>query len=79
MGNAIDELKSEAVGVGFDKSDSVLSLIKKGALLCTMAQNPDKMGYEGMMTAAKVLKGETITEKDVDTGVTVLNKDNVDQ
>ena len=79
VGNAIDELKSEAVGVGFDKSDSVLSLIKKGALLCTMAQNPDKMGYEGMMTAAKVLKGETITEKDVDTGVTVLNKDNVDQ
>ena len=76
VGNAIDEQKSEAVGVGFDKSDSVLTLINKGALLCTMAQNPDKMGYEGMMTAAKVLKGETVTEKNIDTGVTVLNKDN---
>ena len=79
VGNAIDELSSEAIGVGFDKSDSVTALIEKGALLCTMAQNPDKMGYEGMMTASKVLNGETITEKNIDTGVTVLTKDNLDQ
>ena len=31
---------------GFDKSDAILNLINDGYLLCTMAQNPDVMGYE---------------------------------
>lgn len=77
-GNAIKEDGNKVVGVGFDKSDAIITLIKDGALLCTMAQNPDVMGYEGMKSAVKVMNGETITEKNVDTGVTVLNKDNVD-
>ena len=48
VGNAIKGNGGGIVGVGFDKSDSILSLIKDGSLLCTMAQNPDVMGYEGM-------------------------------
>ena len=39
--------KGSTVGVGFDKSDTILSLIKSGHLLAAMAQNPDVMGYEG--------------------------------
>lgn len=72
-GNAIQEAGEKIIGVGFDKSDTILGLIKSGHILATMAQNPDVMGYEGMMTAVKALKGETITEKNVDTGVSVLN------
>ncbi len=39
-----------------------------------MAQNPDKMGYEGIQTAVKALKGEDVGEAFVDTGVSVLKK-----
>lgn len=73
VGNAIKEAGGNVVGVGFDKSDAILGLITDGTLLCTMAQDPYKMGYEGMMSAAKLLAGEAITEKDVDTGVQVIN------
>lgn len=76
IGNAIMEAGGGIVGVGFDKSDTIMTLIKDGYLLCTMAQNPDVMGYEGLKTAEKVLKGEAVSEDYVDTGVTVLNKDN---
>ncbi len=77
-GNAIKGSgKKDIVGVGFDKSDSIFSLIKDGSLLCTMAQNPDVMGYEGMKAAVKAVKGETIEKTSVDTGVSVLNKDTI--
>ncbi len=73
-GNAIKETGGTVIGVGFDKSDTILSLIKEGSLLATMAQNPDVMGYEGMKVAVAALKGETIKETAVDTGVTVIDK-----
>ncbi len=74
-GNAIQESGKEVVGVGFDKSDMIMSLVKNGYLLATMAQNPDVMGYEGMMSAVKILAGEELSENYVDTGVSVLTKD----
>lgn len=73
IGNAIKEAGTDVIGVGFDKTDAILGLIEEGTLLCTMAQDPYKMGYEGMMSAAKLLAGEDITEKDIDTGVQVIN------
>ena len=73
-GNAIKEAGKQVIGVGFDKSDTILSLIKEGHLLCTMAQNPDVMGYEGMKIAAKALAGEKIENTNVDTGVSVIDK-----
>lgn len=74
-GNAIQESGKTVIGVGFDKSDMIQELIKNGYILCTMAQNPDVMGYEGMKTAGKILAGEEITEKNFDTGVSVIDKD----
>ncbi|AEC02828.1 ABC transporter substrate-binding protein [Parasphaerochaeta coccoides] len=76
-GNAIQEARKAVVGVGFDKSDMILSLIRNGHLLATMAQNPDVMGYEGMKSAVKALNGETISPSYFDTGVTVLTKSNI--
>jgi len=73
-GNAIKEAGKKVIGVGFDKSDAILNLIKEGYLVCTMAQNPDVMGYEGMKTAAKALSGQDTGPKNVDTGVSVLDK-----
>lgn len=78
VGNAIAESRSKVIGVGFDKSDAILQHIRKGNLLCTMSQNPYVMGFEGMKSAALVLKGETVKPEVRDTGVTVVNKANVD-
>ena len=67
--------KCGVIGVGFDKSDAIQSLIRDGYLLCTMAQNPDVMGYEGIQSAVKALEGEDVGEEFIDTGVSVINKD----
>lgn len=77
VGNAIKGAGGSVIGVGFDKSDAILSLIEEGSLVCTMAQNPDVMGEKGVEAAVKAIKGEEITEKNVDTGVSVINKDTV--
>lgn len=72
-GNAIQEAGDDKIiGVGFDKSDTIGQLVKGGFMLATMAQNPDVMGKSGIEAAAKVLKGEKLSETDVDTGVSVL-------
>lgn len=53
-GNAIKAAgNADIIGVGFDKSDAILNLIDDGYLLCTMAQNPDVMGSEGVKAADK--------------------------
>lgn len=79
VGNAIQETGNAAIGVGFDKSDMILSLIKDGFLLAAMSQNPDVMGYEGVKSAEKALKGEALSPEYVDTGVSVITKDNLPQ
>ncbi|WP_077610930.1 ABC transporter substrate-binding protein [Clostridium sp. Marseille-P2415] len=74
-GNAIQETGETVIGVGFDKSDMILQLIKEGYLLATMAQNPDVMGYEGLKTAVQSLEGKDTGSENVDTGVSVITKD----
>lgn len=72
-GNAIKASgKDGIIGVGFDKSDAIMGLIEDGYLLCTMAQNPDVMGYEGVKAAAAAIAGEALGGKVTDTGVSVL-------
>ena len=65
------------IGVGFDKSDNIKSLIQDGYLLCTMAQNPDVMGKMGVDALVECLNGKDLKGETVDTGVSVLNKDNL--
>lgn len=78
VGNAIQEIgSSKVIGVGFDKSDTILQLIKDGYLTASMAQNPDVMGYEGLKAAVQALEGTDLGGKVVDTGVSVITKDNV--
>jgi ABC-type sugar transport system substrate-binding protein len=74
-GNAIKASgKAGIVGVGFDKSDAILNLIDDGHLLCTMAQNPDVMGYEGVKAAVDAVNGKGLGGAVTDTGVSVLTK-----
>jgi ABC-type sugar transport system substrate-binding protein len=75
-GNAIKASgKAGLIGVGFDKSDAILGLINDGHLLCTMAQNPDVMGYEGVKAAVDAINGKDLGGKVTDTGVSVLVKE----
>lgn len=74
-GNAIKASgNTSIIGVGFDKSDAILSLIDDGYLLCTMAQNPDVMGEKGVEACVKAVQGEDLGGAVTDTGVSVLNK-----
>ncbi len=75
IGNAIKASGEEIIGVGFDKSDAILGLIDDGYLLCTMAQNPDVMGYEGVKAAVAAVNGEDLGGAVTDTGVSVLKKE----
>ena len=78
-GNAIKASgKTDIIGVGFDKSDAIMNLINDGYLLCTMAQNPDLMGKDGVDAAVRALQGETLGGLTTDTGVSVIKADNVE-
>ncbi|HBE78082.1 MAG TPA: BMP family ABC transporter substrate-binding protein [Firmicutes bacterium] len=74
-GNAIRESGKPIVGIGFDSSDAIKSLLKDGFLKATMVQNPSVMGYEGMKKVVGVLEGKVKADgKVVDTGVSVVTK-----
>jgi ribose transport system substrate-binding protein len=62
--------------VGFDASEPLLDGLQKGEVNALIAQNPTKMGYEGVKTAVAVLKGEKV-KPTIDTGVAVITKDNL--
>ncbi|MDR1390029.1 MAG: substrate-binding domain-containing protein [Treponema sp.] len=76
-GNAIREATRPVLGIGFDKGGSVLDQIDQGLLIGTMAQNPETMGSLGVQNAYTDSTGGTITQKNVDSGVTVVAKNNV--
>ncbi len=74
-GNAIRESGQSVIGIGFDSSDAIKSLIKEGFLKATMVQNPSVMGYEGLKKVISVLEGKVKADgKVVDTGVSIVTK-----
>ncbi len=75
VGNAIKAAPDKKiVGVGFDKSDSILGLLQDGSLKAAMAQNPYTMGFLGMAQAYAALSGYSTGPAVIDTGVSVLIK-----
>lgn len=75
VGNAIKTATGKKIiGVGFDKSSTIQSLLNDGSLKAAMAQNPFTMGYLGMAQAYAALKGESTGPAVIDTGVAVLTK-----
>ncbi len=72
VGRAIEKNNSSIIGIGFDKSDPILELLRKGSLKAVMAQNPYTMGYLGMAQAVAALKGYDTGPTNIDTGVSVV-------
>ncbi len=64
--------------VAFDSSESEIAALREGTIQALIVQNPFKMGYEGVKTAIAHLQGKPVA-KTIDTGVTVITKDTMDQ
>ena len=63
--------------VAFDASAEQIAALKEGVIQALVVQNPFKMGYEGVKAVISAIKGEEVP-KVIDTGVTIVTKDNVD-
>jgi len=63
--------------VAFDASDPEIEGLRKGTIQALIVQNPFRMGHDGVTATIKHLKGETVPPR-IDTGVTVVTKDNID-
>lgn len=63
--------------VAFDAFPAEIEALKKGTIQALVVQNPYKMGYEGVKAAIKAKNGEKV-EKRMDTGVSIVTKENFD-
>jgi len=64
--------------VGFDSSTRLTEAMKNGQLDGLILQNPFLMGYLGVKTAVAYLNQQPIAKR-VDTGVTLVTRENMDQ
>ena len=64
--------------VGFDASPILIDALRSGQLDGIAVQNPMRMGYLGVKTMVAHLRGQPI-EKRIDTGVTMVTPQNLDQ
>jgi ribose transport system substrate-binding protein len=63
--------------VGFDSSPNLIDDLKAGAIDSLVLQNPYKMGYEAVKAMVTKLNGQS-PPKQIDTGVKLLTKDNLE-
>lgn len=64
--------------VGFDSGTQSVQDLKNGDLQALVVQNPMRMGYLGVLTLMKHLKGERVEQR-IDTGVVLVTKENMEQ
>ncbi len=62
--------------IGFDTGAQAVADLRAGDIQGLIVQNPLKMGYEGVLTLVKHLKGESVPRR-IDTGVTLVTQDNM--
>src|SRR5215471_17783175 len=64
--------------IGFDAGSQSVADMKNGDVQALVVQNPMLMGYLGVVTAVKHLRGEKV-EKRIDTGVVLVTPENMNQ
>ena len=64
--------------VGFDSSEKLLQALRDGHLDAIVVQDPYNMGYLGVKTLVRAIRGEKV-ERHIDTGATLVTRDNMDQ
>ncbi len=78
VARAISELNlaDKLIGIAFDSDPEEIEAIRDGTLKALILQDPYGMGYKGVDFALKRLAGEKLPAY-VDTGVTVVTKENM--
>lgn len=71
------KLAGKLIFVGFDSSQSFVDAMRNKQMHGTVLQSPFNMGYLGVKTMVEHLSGKTV-EKRIDTGVTLVTPDNLD-
>jgi len=64
--------------VGFDTSAKIVEALRQGHMDATVVQDPIRMGYLAVKTVGDQLRGARI-EKRIDTGATLIRRDEMDQ
>ena len=64
--------------IGFDTEKALIDGLKEGAIDSLVAQNPYKMGYEGVKTVVAVLDGKELDTRRIDTRVQLMTKENLE-
>ncbi|HPY30301.1 MAG TPA: substrate-binding domain-containing protein [Verrucomicrobiota bacterium] len=64
--------------VGFDAGTQSVQDLRAGDVQGLVVQNPLRMGYAGVMTLVRHLRGEPVAKR-VDTGVTLVTAENMEQ
>jgi ribose transport system substrate-binding protein len=63
--------------VGFDAGPAQVKQLREGTVQALIAQQPGTIGTDGVEQALAALKGDT-TKKTIQTGFTIITKDNID-
>lgn len=71
-----NKLNGKVKFVGFDATPREIDALKKGDIDALVAQNPFKMGYEGVKTCVEHIKG-TKVEQMIDSGAKLITKENL--
>jgi ribose transport system substrate-binding protein len=72
-----NNLIGKAKFVGFDASTELVEALRKGEIQALVAQNPKKMGYEGVKAMVAHIKGEKVPAV-IDSGVQLITPQNIE-
>jgi ribose transport system substrate-binding protein len=80
MGRALAQSgkAGQITAIGFDGNQDLQDFVRNGTLQGIAVQGSFQMGYLGVQTVIKVIKGEKVP-KAIDTGVVFVTKDNLDK
>ena len=76
--NALKQKKLEGKVklVAYDTSPDELKAFDQGIIQALIVQNPYQMGFQGVKTVLKAIRKQPVNEKFIDSGVTVVTKEN---
>ena len=73
-----NKLTGKVQMVAFDAAPDEITGLKDGTIHALIVQDPYQMGYLGVKTLLKAVRKQPIEKKFVDSGVTLINKANMD-
>ena len=71
-----NNLAGKTTFIGFDATPPLVEALEKGEIKALIAQDPTRMGYEGVKTLVANIKGQQVPPI-VDTGVKLITPENL--